>query len=139
MNENDGSAARGFDPDTAPDLSKGRWPEKFAKAPVRRGRPRRRGRKYRPPSGCPRRSSIIFAPEAGAGRHGSTRPCATGSSSTTLLEEFPENNRNVQTMAVQSVVGSQVPARSEQTSAYVRLSCQFVMYYLRFARLDCCR
>lgn len=28
-----------FDPDTAPDLSKDGWPEKFAKAPVRRGRP----------------------------------------------------------------------------------------------------
>ena len=39
MNENDGSTARGFDPDTAPDLSKDGWPEKFAKAPVRRGRP----------------------------------------------------------------------------------------------------
>ena len=38
MNENDGSTGRGFDPDTAPDLSKGRWPEKFAKAPVRRRR-----------------------------------------------------------------------------------------------------
>ena len=39
MNENDGSTARDSDPDAAPDLSKGRWPEKFAKAPVRRGRP----------------------------------------------------------------------------------------------------
>lgn len=39
MNENDGSTARGFDPDTAPDLSKGGWPEEFAKATVRRGRP----------------------------------------------------------------------------------------------------
>ena len=39
MNENDGSTARGFDPDTAPDLSKDGWPEKFAKARVRRGRP----------------------------------------------------------------------------------------------------
>ena len=39
MNKNDASTARGFDPDTAPDLSKGGWPEKFAKAPVRRGRP----------------------------------------------------------------------------------------------------
>ena len=39
MNENDGSTARGFDPDTAPDLSKDGWPEKFARAPVRRGRP----------------------------------------------------------------------------------------------------
>ena len=27
------------DPDTAPDLSKDGWPEKFANAPVRRGRP----------------------------------------------------------------------------------------------------
>lgn len=39
MNENDDSMARGFDPDTAPDLSTGGWPERFAKAPVRRGRP----------------------------------------------------------------------------------------------------
>ena len=39
MNENDGSTVPDFDPDAAPDLSKGRWPEKFAKAPVRRGRP----------------------------------------------------------------------------------------------------
>ena len=39
MNENDGSTAGGFDPDTAPDLSSGRWPQKFAKASVRRGRP----------------------------------------------------------------------------------------------------
>ena len=39
MNENDDSTARGFDPDTAPDLSRGGWPEKLAKAPVRRGRP----------------------------------------------------------------------------------------------------
>ena len=30
---------RDFDPDDAPDLSGGRWPEKFARAPVRRGRP----------------------------------------------------------------------------------------------------
>ncbi len=39
MNENDDSTARDFDPDTAPDLSRDGWPEKFAKAPVRRGRP----------------------------------------------------------------------------------------------------
>lgn len=39
MNQNDDSAARDFDPDTAPDLSRDGWPEKFAKAPVRRGRP----------------------------------------------------------------------------------------------------
>lgn len=40
MNENDDSTARGLDPDTAPDLSKDGWPEKFAKVPVRRGRAR---------------------------------------------------------------------------------------------------
>ena len=39
MSEKDGSTAPGFDPDTAPDLSTDGWPEKFAKAPVRRGRP----------------------------------------------------------------------------------------------------
>ena len=39
MNENDGSTARGLDPETAPDLSRDGWPKKFAKAPVRRGRP----------------------------------------------------------------------------------------------------
>lgn len=31
--------ARDSDPDAAPDLSRDRWPEKFAKASVRRGRP----------------------------------------------------------------------------------------------------
>ena len=39
MNANDGSIPRDFDPDTAPDLSRDGWPEKIAKAPVRRGRP----------------------------------------------------------------------------------------------------
>lgn len=39
MNENDGSKARVLDPDTAPDLSKDGWPERFAKIPVRRERP----------------------------------------------------------------------------------------------------
>ena len=39
MNENDDSTARDFDPETAPDLSRDGWPEKFAKEPVRRGRP----------------------------------------------------------------------------------------------------
>ena len=39
MNENDDSTAQDFDPDTAPDLSRDGWPEKFAKATVRRGRP----------------------------------------------------------------------------------------------------
>ena len=39
MNESDDSTARDFDPDTAPDLSRDGWPEEFAKATVRRGRP----------------------------------------------------------------------------------------------------
>ena len=39
MKENDESTVNGSDPDTAPDLSRDGWPEKFAKAPVRRGRP----------------------------------------------------------------------------------------------------
>ena len=39
MNASEGSIPRDFDPDTAPDLSRDGWPEKFAKAPVRRGRP----------------------------------------------------------------------------------------------------
>jgi hypothetical protein len=37
MNENDGSTVRGFDPDTAPDLSKDGWPDKFARAPCTPG------------------------------------------------------------------------------------------------------
>ncbi len=39
MNGNECSTPQDFDPDTAPDLSRGDWPEKFAKATVRRGRP----------------------------------------------------------------------------------------------------
>ena len=39
MNDNDASTDGGFDPDTAPDLSTDGWPEKFARVPVRRGRP----------------------------------------------------------------------------------------------------
>ena len=39
MSANDDSTAQDFDPDTAPDLSRDGWPEKFAKATVRRGRP----------------------------------------------------------------------------------------------------
>lgn len=39
MNGNERSMPRGFGPDAAPDLSKDGWPEKFAKAAVRRGRP----------------------------------------------------------------------------------------------------
>ena len=39
MNANDGSTAHDLAPDTAPDLSRDGWPEKFAGEPVRRGRP----------------------------------------------------------------------------------------------------
>ena len=39
MKGNEGSTGRGFDPDTAPDLSADGWPERFAQATVRRGRP----------------------------------------------------------------------------------------------------
>lgn len=39
MNGNGDTTANDFDPDTAPDLSKDGWPEKFARVPVRRGRP----------------------------------------------------------------------------------------------------
>ena len=39
MTANENSIPQDFDPDTAPDLSRGGWPEKFAKAAVRRGRP----------------------------------------------------------------------------------------------------
>ena len=39
MNGNERSISRDFDPDTAPDLSGDGWPEKFARATVRRGRP----------------------------------------------------------------------------------------------------
>ena len=39
MNGNERSIPQNFDLDTAPDLSGDGWPEKFAKAAVRRGRP----------------------------------------------------------------------------------------------------
>ena len=39
MNENEHSTARDSDRDDAPDLTGDGWPEKFAKAKVRRGRP----------------------------------------------------------------------------------------------------
>lgn len=39
MSENDEFIDPDFDPDTAPDLSQDGWPEQFAKAKVRRGRP----------------------------------------------------------------------------------------------------
>ena len=39
MNGNERSTAQGIDPETAPDLSKDGWPERFARATVRRGRP----------------------------------------------------------------------------------------------------
>ena len=39
MNGNERSTARDSDRDDAPDLTRDGWPEKFAKAKVRRGRP----------------------------------------------------------------------------------------------------
>ena len=39
MSGNEHSSARDFDPDDAPDLAADGWPEKFAQATVRRGRP----------------------------------------------------------------------------------------------------
>ncbi|MDE0032996.1 MAG: BrnA antitoxin family protein [Deltaproteobacteria bacterium] len=39
MNGSRQSTGHGFDQDDAPDLSRDGWPEKFAKATVRRGRP----------------------------------------------------------------------------------------------------
>ncbi len=39
MIENKDSMGKDFDPDTAPDLSREGWPERFAKVAVRRGRP----------------------------------------------------------------------------------------------------
>ena len=39
MIENKDSIEEDFDPDTAPDLSRDGWPEKFANVAVRRGRP----------------------------------------------------------------------------------------------------
>ncbi len=39
MNGKENSTTHDLDPDAAPDLSTDGWPEKFAKATVRRGRP----------------------------------------------------------------------------------------------------
>ena len=39
MSGNEHSTGRDSDPETAPDLSADGWPEKFARATVRRGRP----------------------------------------------------------------------------------------------------
>ena len=39
MSKNKRLTPQDFDPDDAPDLSQGDWPKKFAKVPVRRGRP----------------------------------------------------------------------------------------------------
>ena len=50
MNENERSTASGSEGDVAPDLSTGGWPEKFARATVRRGRP---------PSATPKVSTTI--------------------------------------------------------------------------------
>ena len=53
MSGNEHSTARDFDPDTAPDLAADGWPEKFARATVRRGRPPSANPKCQPPSGSP--------------------------------------------------------------------------------------
>ncbi|WP_428273452.1 BrnA antitoxin family protein [Candidatus Palauibacter sp.] len=65
MNEKDNSTGRDFDPDTAPDLSKDGWPEKFAEAPVRRGGPPKAPvRRGRPPKARPKISTTIrLSPE----------------------------------------------------------------------------
>ena len=75
MNENDGSTARGFDPDTAPDLSKDGWPERFAKAPVRRGRPPK-GRAESTPAACQSAEAQLAKPTGGSVplHHGSAPP-----------------------------------------------------------------
>ena len=39
MNVKENTTHQDFDPDTAPDLSRDGWPEKFAGVTVRRGRP----------------------------------------------------------------------------------------------------
>ena len=56
MNTNEDSVTRDFDPDTAPDLSRDGWPEKFAAANVKpeaatgkRGSNGRRGNELRNP------------------------------------------------------------------------------------------
>ena len=55
MSANERSTAPGSDGDLAPDLSTGGWPEKFARAAVRRGRP---------PSANPKVSTTIrLSPE----------------------------------------------------------------------------
>ena len=40
MSESDASTVPSFDPDAAPDLSKGPWPDRLDKVSVARGRPR---------------------------------------------------------------------------------------------------
>ena len=65
MNENDNFMGRDSDPHAAPDLSKDGWPEKFAKAPVRRGGPSKAPvRRGRPPKARPKVSTTIrLSPE----------------------------------------------------------------------------
>ena len=80
-------------PTPRPIARMGQMAGEVRQGPVRRGRPLKARPKYRPPSGCPRRSSTIFALEAGAGGRGSTTPYAIGSTSTTLPEGLQQNNR----------------------------------------------
>ena len=92
MNENDGSTTPDFDPDTAPDLSTDGWDGRRSspKRPCVGAVLRRPGRRYPPPSGCRRMSSIILGLAGAVGRHGWITPCATGSSSTLVSEPPPQ-------------------------------------------------
>ena len=61
MNENDGSTARGFDPGHCTRPLEGRMAREVRQGARSSGAsPPRRGQRYRPPSGCPRRSSDHF-------------------------------------------------------------------------------
>ena len=75
MNGKDNSIAQDFDPDTAPDLSKDGWPEKFSKTAVRQERPLSEN----PKVSTTIRLSQDVIDHFRAGKHGLTRRCATGS------------------------------------------------------------
>ena len=104
MSGNEHSTARDFDPDDAPDLAAAGWPEKFAQATVRRGRP---------PSANPKVSTTIrlsrdvidhFKAGAVAGRRGSTTPCASGSGSMMPLD--PQHVRVAQAKSSASAMNA---------------------------------
>ena len=90
MNGNERSTAPGSEKDVAPDLSTDGWPEKFARAVVRRGRP---------PSANPKVSTTIrlsrdviehFRRAVVDGRRPSTPPFASGSRNTASPERVEE-------------------------------------------------